>query len=174
MALGLWPPVSFLVPPENEFRSLFHILKGEQQPKIVMGHVAKHDLRLLLVLKSYRMKWFKIFISRPYQSVLLNPWSCEGPGPTWILRWKSVWLVIIESARLINFWTSHMIWFQINFNYENGWNWDVWVAQWLSICFWLRSWPQGSGIESHIRLPSGSQRLPLPVSLPLSLCVSCE
>lgn len=53
---------------------------------------------------------------------MLNPWSCWGPGSTWILRWKSIWPVIIGSAKLIDFWTAHMIWLQINFNYENGWN----------------------------------------------------
>ena len=30
----------------------------------------------------------------------------------------------------------------------------------------------GLGIESHIKLPIGSLLLPLPVSLPLYLCVS--
>ena len=49
---------------------------------------------------------------------------------------------------------------------------DTWVAQWLSICLWLRSWSQGPGIEFCIRLPVGSLLLPLPVSLPLSFCVS--
>ena len=29
----------------------------------------------------------------------------------------------------------------------------TWVAQWLSICLWLRSWSRGPGIESHLRLP---------------------
>ena len=32
--------------------------------------------------------------------------------------------------------------------------------------------PWGPGIESHIRLPTWSLRLPLRESLPLSLCVS--
>ncbi|CAK7320259.1 hypothetical protein VULLAG_LOCUS22521 [Vulpes lagopus] len=32
----------------------------------------------------------------------------------------------------------------------------------------------GPGIESHIRLPAGSLLLPLPMSLPLSVCVSHE
>ena len=47
----------------------------------------------------------------------------------------------------------------------------TWVAQWLSICLLLRSWYQGPGIESHIRLPTGSLLLPLPMSLPLSVCL---
>ena len=42
------------------------------------------------------------------------------------------------------------------------------VAQWLGVCLWLR----GPGIESHITLPAGSLLLPLPVSLPLSVCLS--
>ena len=50
-------------------------------------------------------------------------------------------------------------------------SWGPWVAQWLSICLWLRSWSWGPGMESHIRVPSGSLLLPLPVSLPLSFCV---
>ena len=49
---------------------------------------------------------------------------------------------------------------------------DTWVAQWLSICLWLRLWSRGPGIESHIRLPTGSLLVPLPMSLPLSLCLS--
>ena len=36
---------------------------------------------------------------------------------------------------------------------------------------WLRSWSQGPGIESHIRLPVRTLLLPLPMSLPLSFCV---
>ena len=52
--------------------------------------------------------------------------------------------------------------------------WDVWVAQQLSVCLWLRSGSWDPGIKSHIRLPAGSLLLPLPVSLPLSLCVSHE
>ena len=42
---------------------------------------------------------------------------------------------------------------------------DARVAQQLSIS-------RGPGIKSHIGLPSGSLLLPLPVSLPLSLCLS--
>ena len=48
--------------------------------------------------------------------------------------------------------------------------WGTGVTQWLSVCLWLRSW--GPGIESHIRLHTGSLLLPLPVSLPLSVCLS--
>ena len=47
-------------------------------------------------------------------------------------------------------------------------------AQWLSVYLWLRLWSRGPGIKSHIELPTGSLLLPLPVSLPLSLCVSHE
>ena len=32
--------------------------------------------------------------------------------------------------------------------------------------------PQSPGMESHIGLPAGRLLLPLPVSLPLSLCVT--
>ena len=45
----------------------------------------------------------------------------------------------------------------------------TWVAQWLSVCLWLRSWSWSSGIESRIGLPAGILLLPLPMSLPLSL-----
>ena len=48
----------------------------------------------------------------------------------------------------------------------------TWVAQWLSICLWLRAWTQGPGMESCIRLCAGSLLLPLPRSLPLSPCLS--
>ena len=40
------------------------------------------------------------------------------------------------------------------------------------VCLWLRAWSRGPGVESHIRLPTGSLLLPLPMSLPLSLCLS--
>ena len=46
---------------------------------------------------------------------------------------------------------------------------DAWVAQWLSVCLWLRSWSQSPRINSHIGFPVRSLLLPLPVSLPLSL-----
>ena len=47
-----------------------------------------------------------------------------------------------------------------------------WVAQWFSTCLWPRAWSWNPGIESHIRLPAWSLLLPLPVSLPLSVCLS--
>ena len=53
-------------------------------------------------------------------------------------------------------------------------DWNAWVAQWLSIYLQVRSWPRSPGIESHIGLPVRSLLLPLPMSLPLSLCVSHE
>ena len=45
-----------------------------------------------------------------------------------------------------------------------------WLSGWASICLRLRSWSQGPGIESCIRLPC--RTMPLPVSLSLSLCLS--
>ena len=48
----------------------------------------------------------------------------------------------------------------------------TWVAQWLSVCLWLRLWSQSPRIEFCIRLPTGSLLLPLPTALPLSLCLS--
>ena len=51
---------------------------------------------------------------------------------------------------------------------------DTWVAQWLSICLWLRFWSRGPGIEYRIRLPAWSLLLPLPVSLPLSMSLMNE
>ena len=44
-------------------------------------------------------------------------------------------------------------------------------GQRLSICLGLRWWPRGPGIGSHVGLATGSLLLPLPVSLPLSLCL---
>ena len=49
---------------------------------------------------------------------------------------------------------------------------DPWVAQWFSACLWPRVWSWSPGIESHIRLPAWGLLLLLPVSLPLSLCLS--
>ena len=48
---------------------------------------------------------------------------------------------------------------------------DTWAAQWLSV-LWLRLLSQGPGKKSHIRLPTGSLLLPLPMSLPLSVGLS--
>ena len=56
---------------------------------------------------------------------------------------------------------------------EQKWkSWEAWVAQWFSICLWLRSWSWGPVIKSCTRLPRGSMLLSLPMSLPL--CVSHE
>ena len=44
-------------------------------------------------------------------------------------------------------------------------NRDAWVAQWLSICLWLKTWSQGPRIESHIGIPVRSLFLPLSMSL---------
>ena len=49
---------------------------------------------------------------------------------------------------------------------------DPWVAQWFSVCLWSRARSWGLGIESRVRLPTWGLLLPLPVSLPLSLCLS--
>ena len=51
---------------------------------------------------------------------------------------------------------------------------DTWVAQWLSIAFGLGH--DSRVLESCLILgsPTGSLLLPLPVSLPLSVCVSHE
>ena len=47
------------------------------------------------------------------------------------------------------------------------------VAQWLSVCLWLRWWSWGPGMESCIRLPAGNLFL-LYLCLCLSLCNSHE
>ena len=46
------------------------------------------------------------------------------------------------------------------------------VAQWLSICLRLRVCSWDPRIEFHIGIPLGSLSLPLPMFLPLLLCVS--
>ena len=46
------------------------------------------------------------------------------------------------------------------------------VAQQFSVTFSPGVWSWRPWIESHVRLPAWSLLLPLPVSLPLSLCVS--
>ena len=56
--------------------------------------------------------------------------------------------------------------------FKKGLSWGIWVAQWLSVCLWLWSGSRGPGIESRIRLPAWRLLLPLPVSLPLSVCLS--
>ena len=59
-----------------------------------------------------------------------------------------------------------------NFCFKWSYTRDTWLAQQLSVCLWLRAWSWSPGIKSHIRLPAWSLLLPLPMSLPLSLCVS--
>ena len=48
----------------------------------------------------------------------------------------------------------------------------TWVAQWLCVCLWLRSWSWGPGIESCIRFPTRGLFFPVPMPLLLSLSVS--
>ena len=50
-------------------------------------------------------------------------------------------------------------------------NWDIWVAQWLSTCLWLRAWSPGPGIESRIGLPRREPASP-SAYVSASLCVS--
>ena len=57
-------------------------------------------------------------------------------------------------------------------SFKSPCDWDTWADPWLSVFLRLRSWSRGPGIESHIRLPAWSLLLPLPVSLPLSVCLS--
>ena len=45
-----------------------------------------------------------------------------------------------------------------------------WLSGW-AICLWLRAWSWGPGIKPCIGVPAESLLLPLPVSLPLSLCL---
>ena len=52
------------------------------------------------------------------------------------------------------------------------WCGDAWVAQQLSVCLSLRVWSWSPRMESHIRIPAWSLLLPLPMSLPFSLCLS--
>ena len=54
---------------------------------------------------------------------------------------------------------------------ERGYTWGTWVAQWLSICLWLRSWFRGPRTKSRTGFPTGSLVLPLPMSLLPSLCL---
>ena len=49
---------------------------------------------------------------------------------------------------------------------------DTWVAQQFNACLGPRVWSWNPGIESRIWLPAWSLLLPLPISLPLSLCLS--
>ena len=46
------------------------------------------------------------------------------------------------------------------------------MTQRLSVSLWLRTWSWRPGTESCVGLPAWSLLLPLPVSLPLSLCLS--
>ena len=55
---------------------------------------------------------------------------------------------------------------------KKGDYWNIRVAQWLSVCLWLKEWSRGPGTESLIGLPTGSLLLPLPMSLSLSVCLS--
>ena len=62
-------------------------------------------------------------------------------------------------------------WYFVGMYFKCTWR-GAWVAQWLNIWLWLRSWSWGPRIKSCIGLPIGSLLLLLLISLPLSLCVS--
>ena len=49
---------------------------------------------------------------------------------------------------------------------------NSWVAQQFSACLQPRTWSWSPGIESHTGLPAWRLLLPLPMSLPHSLCLS--
>ena len=51
---------------------------------------------------------------------------------------------------------------------------DAWVAQQLSACLRPKAWSWSPRNKSHVWLPEWNLLLPLPVSLPQSLCVSHE
>ena len=51
-------------------------------------------------------------------------------------------------------------------------SWDALVAQWLSVSAFSAGHGRGPGIQSCIRLPGKSLLFPLPMSLPLPLCLS--
>ena len=57
-------------------------------------------------------------------------------------------------------------------NLKTGWDWAAWGAQWFSAYLWLRARSWRPGIESHVGLPAWGLLLPLPVSPPLSPCLS--
>ena len=48
---------------------------------------------------------------------------------------------------------------------------NPWVAQRFSTCLRPREWSWSPGIEFRVRLPAWSLLLPLPVSLPLCVCL---
>ena len=72
-----------------------------------------------------------------------------------------------EWKPLLAFW---VIFFH-SFSYKTKMR-DPWVAQRFGACLWPRARSWRPGIESHVGLPAWSLLLPLPVSLPLSLCVT--
>ena len=86
---------------------------------------------------------------------------------------KCHWSVPLKLGKMTNF-TLYIFYHNfLKYVIEN-----TWVAQWLSICLWLRSWPQGPGIESCASgFPPGSLResdFPSAYVSTLSVCVSHE
>ena len=51
--------------------------------------------------------------------------------------------------------------------HKNVCPWGTLVAQWLTVCLWLRSWSRGPGVKSCIGLPTGNLLL-------ASACVSAS
>ena len=86
--------------------------------------------------------------------------------------YKYLFCVFYPSLILVFIWQLGLI--QMTLAYKPYHFGSPWVAQQLSICFCLGSWSLGPGIESHIRLPTESLLLSLPMSLLLCLCVSHE
>ena len=108
--------------------------------------------------------------------------SWDGGMQDWELgclgHWTKVTFVFIAALPLITHALGYLITLRFNFHFNRVSFWGTQtqteMAQWLSICLWFRLWSWGPGIKSCNRLPAGSLLLLLPVSLPLSLCVSHE
>ena len=87
------------------------------------------------------------------------------------------WEIILEFFTLeIQQWGGYQIisyWFQMK-NSNKHWrvnlSGDAWVAQWLSVCLWLRASSWGLGISPTLGSPQGSC-FSLCLCLCLSVCV---
>ena len=84
------------------------------------------------------------------------------PNTPMQLRLKKPWYESLETVP------------DVNIFFKKALNRDPWVAQRFSAYVQPRAWSWRPRIESHIGLPAWSLLLPLPVSLPLSVCVSHE
>ena len=115
------------------------------------------------------MTWFERQKDKARQFVK-TWWNRRSSSAFWQLLWCARALRGNHATALNrNAWRPPSLLLISIFLFFKIFYWGTWVAQWLSICLWLRVWSEGPETEPHIRLLAVRLLFPLPVSLPLSV-----